>query len=150
MNDLSDLYQTDYHAWVLKTAELLRQGQFEQLNIEALAEELESLGKKECKEIANCFVILLAHLLKWQFQPMHRSNSWRGSIIEQRKQILRQLKFSPSVKPHIPEAILDAYPDAVEIAIDETGLPETVFPVICPYTEEQMLDKTFYPVSVDA
>ena len=146
MSTLSELYQTDFHAWTLKVAELLRQRRFEQLNIDDLAEELEDLGAKERKELANRLVVLLAHLLKWQFQPMHRSSSWRGSIIEQRKQIMRQLTREPSIKPHVPEAIADAYPDAVEVAADETGLPEQIFPPECPYTQEQILDKTYYPV----
>jgi ribosomal protein L29 len=145
MSALSELYKTDFHAWTLKAAELLRQGQFDQLNIEELAEELEDLGDKERKEVGNRLVVLLAHLLKWQFQPNHRSSSWRGSIIEQRKQIARQLKFNPSVKPHFAAAIADAYPDAVDVAADETGLSEQAFPAQCPYTQEQILDKTYYP-----
>jgi hypothetical protein len=145
MSALLELYKTDFRAWTLKAAELLRQHQFDQLNIEELAEELEDLGDKECKEVENRLVVLLAHLLKWQFQPTHRSSSWRGSVIEQRKQILRQLKFSPSVKPHLPAAIADAYPDAVEVAADETGLLEQTFPAQCPYSQEQILDKTYYP-----
>jgi hypothetical protein len=145
MNVLSELYKTDFHAWTLKTAELLRQRQFDQLNIEELAEELEDLGNKERNEVENRLVILLAHLLKWQFQPTQRSSSWRGSINEQRKQILRQLKREPSVKPHVPAAIAEAYPDAAELAADDTGLLESAFPAQCPYSQEQILDKTYYP-----
>jgi len=145
MTVLSELYKTDFHAWALKAAELVRQQKFNELNIEDLAEELESLGKKERNELASHLVILLAYLLKWQFQPTHRSSGWRSRIIEQRKQILRQFKFSPSVKPYLSSAIENAYPDALDIAVDETGLPEQLFPTQCPYTIEQILDKTFYP-----
>lgn len=145
MNTLVNLYHTDFYAWSLKAAELVRACRFDELNLNDLAEELENMGKKEKNEIASRLVILLAHLLKWQFQPAYRSGSWRGSIIEQRKQILRQFKFSPSVKPYFLEAIEDAYPDAVDVAVDETGLPVTVFPTICSYPTEKILDKNFFP-----
>ena len=81
MGALSELYKTDFHAWTLEVAELIRQHRFEELNVEDLAEELDGMGNKERREVANRLVILLAHLLKWQFQPAYRSASWRGSII---------------------------------------------------------------------
>jgi hypothetical protein len=145
MNELAELYKTDFHAWTLKAAELVRQRRFDELNLEDLAEELESMGDKERNEVANRLVVLLAHLLKWQFQPPHRSSSWRSSINEQRQQILRQLKHSPSVKPYLLAATEDAYPDAVELAANDTGLPLPTFPAVCPYPLEQIVDKTYYP-----
>lgn len=145
MNALSELYKNDFHAWALQTAALIRQHKFEELNIEDLAEELASMGKKERAEVANRLVILLAHLLKWQYQPAYRSASWRGSLIEQRKQILRQLQQSPSIKPYFSEATTDAYPDAVDLASRETLLNSDNFPPDCPYSEDQILDYDFYP-----
>lgn len=145
MNAISELYHRDFHAWTLQAAELIRQRKFDQLNIDDLAEELDSMGKKERNEIENRLVILLAHLLQWQFQPAYRSASWRGSITEQRKQIQRQLRFNPSVKPHIPEAITAAYWDAVDLAARETMLDAKIFPPVCPYTREQILHYDFYP-----
>ncbi len=145
MSALSELYKTDFHAWTLKAAELIRQHRFDEVNTDDLAEELDSMGKKECNEIANRLVVLLAHLLKWQFQPAYRSSSWRSSIIEQRKQIQRQIHSSPSVKPYVPEAVEDAYPDAVDIATRETLLSPERFPQTCPYTIDRILDFDFYP-----
>jgi len=88
---------------------------------------------------------LIAHLLKWQFQPVHRSGNWRGSIVEQRKPVTRQMKLSPSLKPFLMDAIQEAYPDAVDIAMKETGLKVSVFPETCHYILEQLLDDEFYP-----
>jgi hypothetical protein len=147
MSALYELYKTDFHAWTLKAAELLRAHRFDELNAEDLAEELDSMGRKERNEVANRLVILLAHLLKWQLQPAYRSSSWRGSIIEQRKQIQRQLQYSPSVRSYIPEAIAEAYPDAVDMAVRETLLESASFPPSCPYSQEQILDYEFYPES---
>ena len=145
MSELESLYKTDFHTWTLTAAALIRQRKFDKINIEDLAEELESMGDKERNEVANRLVVLLAHLMKWQFQPTHRSSSWRGSINEQRKQIFRQLKHSPSVKPYLSTAVEDAYPDAIELAADDTGLPLTIFPSDCPYPLERILDKNYYP-----
>ena len=145
MNALSELYRSDFHAWALRAAEMVRQRKFAELNIEELAEELDSIGRKERTEAANRLVILLANLLQWQFQPAYRSTGWRGSIIEQRKQLLRLLRQSPSVKPYLPEAVLDAYPDALDLAARETLLAAEVFPPSCPYSQEQILDYDFYP-----
>jgi hypothetical protein len=92
-------------------------------------------------------IILIAHLLKWQFQPEQQSNSWRGSIREQRAKLLHLFKHLPSLKRHLAEVSQIAYPDALEIAIDETGLNISVFPTTCPYSAEQLLDKTFYPAA---
>lgn len=145
MNTLSELYKTDFHAWTLKTASLIRRHQFDALNVEELAGELDSMGRKEQNEIANRLVILLAHLLKWQFQPACRSSGWRGSIIEQRKQIERQLRYSPSVRPHVADAVMEAYPDAVDLAVRETLLDSGHFPTLCPYSLEQIMSFDFYP-----
>jgi hypothetical protein len=145
MSALSELYKTDFHAWTLKAAELIRQHRFDEVNTDDLAEELDSMGKKERNEIANRLVVLLGHLLKWQFQPAYRSTSWRSSIIEQRKQIQRQIQSSPSVKPFLPEAVDDAYPDAVDIAVRETLLSPERFPLTCPYSIDRILDFDFYP-----
>ncbi|WP_373507659.1 DUF29 domain-containing protein [Thiocapsa sp.] len=145
MSALSELYKTDFHAWTLKAAELIRQHRFDEVNTDDLAEALDSMGKKERNEIANHLVILLAHLLKWQSQPAYRSMSWRSSIIEQRKQIQRQIQSSPSVKPYVPEAVEDAYPDAVDIAARETLLGRERFPQSCPYEIDEILDYDFYP-----
>jgi hypothetical protein len=145
MGALSELYKTDFHAWTLEVAELIRQHRFAELNVEDLAEELDSMGNQERREVANRLVILLAHLLKWQFQPAYRSASWRGSIIEQRKQIIRQLRDNSSLRAHLSDAVLDAYPDAVDIAARETLLEPLTFPLDCPYGIEQILEDDYYP-----
>jgi len=97
------------------------------------------------RELESRLIILIAHLLKWQFQPNQQSSSWRGSIREQRAKLLHLFKYVPSLKRHVDEVIQAAYPDALELAVDETGLATSIFPITCPYSIEQLLDKTFYP-----
>ncbi len=139
------LYEQDFYGWIQYHLDLLRQGRLAELHIDRLIEELEGMAKRDRHELVSHFIILIAHLLKWQYQPEHRSGSWRGSVIEQRKQITRQLKLSPSLRPYLGDALQEAYPDAVDIASDETGLRSSIFPDGCEYTVEQLLSKEFYP-----
>jgi len=88
---------------------------------------------------------LLAHLLKWQYQPTYRGPSWEVTISNQRSALSRHMKDNPSLKPKVPEAIEDAYPDARRTAYAETGLPEDTFSAVCPWTFEQMMDTNFWP-----
>ena len=89
--------------------------------------------------------VLLQHLLKWQFQPSKRTNSWKASIVEQRMRIGRLVAESPSLKSYPTVHLSGSFVIARGAAIDETGLPESVFPETCPYTIEQILDPAFLP-----
>ncbi len=153
MSGLSELYTKDYTAWAKRTAELIRAGEFAQLDIAHLLEELEGMGAGERNELENRLIVLLAHLLKWQYQYRQLSDrwrefdgrSWRQTIIEQRARLARRLRKSPGLKALLEEVIEEVYPDAVALAADESGLRTAAFPESCPYAKEQILDKTFYP-----
>jgi hypothetical protein len=146
-------YKQDFHAWTQHQIDSLRQKNFSQLDIDHLIEELEDMAGRDKDELVSRLVILIAHLLKWQYQHHELKqryhnwygSSWRGSIIEQRVQIERQLRKKPGLKPFLEEAIAEAYPDAVKIASKETSIAKTAFPVICPYTIAQLFDEEFYP-----
>jgi hypothetical protein len=147
------LYENDFNAWIAQQIFLLKAGKTNEIDTEHLIEELEDMGKSHLRELENRFIVLIAHLLKWQYQYQQLQDqwktftggSWRGSIVEQRTKTAKLLKQNPSLKKELNHAIATAYPDALEIAIDETGLPESCFPKTCPYLVEQLLDKQFYP-----
>ncbi len=149
----SNLYEQDFNAWINAQIHLLKQGKISELDVTHLITELEDMGKSQRRELESRFMILLAHLLKWQFQlnqlnsqfKEFEGKSWRKTIIEQRAQILYLLDDMPSLKRELETAILKVYPQAVLFAVEETGLKKTVFPENCPYTTEQLLDKQFYP-----
>lgn len=145
MNNLTNVYHQDFCLWISRNVELLRKGRLSEIDIHNIAEELEDMGKNQQRELVNRLRMLFAHLLKWQFQPDRRSDSWKGTIIEQRNQIKQLLKISPSLKHQLDEKLADAYSDAIEYAALETGIPESDLLKICPYSSEQVLDKTFYP-----
>lgn len=142
---MASLYETDYHRWTEKTAELLRSGRVQDVNLSEVAEEIESLGNSERRALTNHLVVLITHILKWEHQPSQRSGSWRGSIREQQRRIVLLVGKMPSLAPLLPGSITDAYPIAVAVASAETHIEEDSFPAICPYTWEQLRDYTPAP-----
>lgn len=138
-------YETDYYAWTVEQADLLRNKRVGEVDIEHLIEELESMGASEKRELLNRLKVLLAHLLKWQYQPEYRGRSWVNTVREQRRMIPVHLKQNPSLKGKLVEFMLDGYELGRGVAADETGLPENTFPPECPWSFEQMLDHTFFP-----
>jgi len=117
---LIDLYETDFYAWTQKQVELLRQRDLNNLDIDNLIEEIESLGKQEKRELVNRLGVLIGHLLKWEYQPNKRSKNWVRTIREQRRKITDLLQENPSLKSYLDEAIKKAYLDGVDLAVDET------------------------------
>ena len=140
-------YDQDYYLWFADQARLLRAGIWQQIDVEHLAEELEDMGKRGKRALRSPTVVLLAHLLKYRFQPEQRTPSWRGTIREQRKQLDALLSDSPSLKPRLTEQLEDSYVSAKLLAAGETGLSDTAFPERCPFSVEQMLDEGYWPES---
>ena len=138
-------YDEDFYAWTVEQARLLRAGEVSALDTENLAEEIESMGKSDRRELRSRLTVLVSHLLKWQFQPEQRSSSWSGTIREQRRQIELVLADSPSLRPAVAEALAQAYAEAREDAAEETGLGQGAFPAECPFTAEQVLAHGFLP-----
>lgn len=138
-------YETDFYAWTQAQATLLRSQQWHQLDLPNLIEEVESLGKQQRQELRNRLSVLIGHLLKWDYQPQHRSRSWLATLRVQRRDTLQLLKDNPSLKPYLEDALAEAYENARDLAMGETDLPEQTFPSSCPYTLTQILDDHFYP-----
>lgn len=141
----TDLYETDFYAWTQEQAELLRTGQWEQIDRSNLIEEIESLGRQQRQELRNRLSILIGHLLKWQYQPQQRSRSWLATIRVQRRDIARLLRENPSLKPDLELAVAEAYENGRDLAMGETDLPEQQFPTVCPYSLAELLADDFYP-----
>jgi hypothetical protein len=145
MSAKSTLYDRDFYAWSQQQAALLRAGELQRADIEHIAEEIESMGKTEKRELISRLTVLVLHLLKWRFQPAKRAASWEASVKVQRNRLMDHLDDNPSLKPLAPSALATAYRDAVIEAIAETGLPEPTFPEVCPWTFEQVLNAKFWP-----
>ena len=139
-------YEEDFYLWLLGQAELLRQGRVQDLDLENLAEEVESIGRSDKREVCNRLVTLMAHLLKYDYQSEKRTRSWRATIREQRRQLELLFQDSPSLKKTFAPTILsDGFHEAKLEADDETGLGFDTFPETCPHGLEQLLDDDFFP-----
>ncbi|CDH47658.1 DUF29 domain-containing protein [Candidatus Contendibacter odensensis] len=135
-------YETDFYQWTQQQAALLRQGEFNRvdLDFENIAEEIESMGRREKHSIRSYLFNIVMHLLKWHYQPERRGNSWKLSIFNGRHQMFGLLEESPSLKPQLETLLAKEYPQARKVAALETGLPLATFPKQCPFTLDQITD----------
>jgi len=140
-----DLYERDFYAWTQEQSALINQGRWADLDIPNLIEGIESLGRQQRSKLRNRLSVLLAHLLKWEYQPAKRSRSWRNTIRIQRLEITDLMTDSPSLKPYLQAAISKAYAGAAIAAAEKTGLPESTFSAEVNYTAQQILDDSFFP-----
>lgn len=140
-------YETDVVAWAKEQAALIRAGRFDQLDLTHIAEEIEDVGRSEQRELASRMAVLLAHILKWKFQPQKRSVSWTLTIKEQRRLLVRRIQKTPSLSPMLvdPEWIDEIWVDAKALAEKETGLDIGTYPQVCPWVMTQVLAEDWLP-----
>ncbi|MEH2120376.1 DUF29 domain-containing protein [Nostoc sp.] len=146
---MSATYKADFNLWIEQTAQLLRSHRWHEIDVEHLIEEVESLGKSERRGIASQLTRLLLHLLKWQYQPQRRSDSWLDSITDSRTQIELTILDSPSLKSYPTEQLEESYQRARRQAAKQTGIFLSMFPVECPYSLELVLDEDWLPEASD-
>jgi hypothetical protein len=139
------LYDTDFYRWTQTMTAALRQGRWQELDPDNLAEEIESLGRSDKRALKHRLELLLMHLLKWHYQPEKRSNSWQATIVEQRLRIIDLLNDSPSLKPYLEAEYANGYINACKLAAAETGLNATVFPDQCPFDLKTIMREGFLP-----
>ncbi|TRW98989.1 DUF29 domain-containing protein [Candidatus Methylobacter oryzae] len=138
-------YDKDFYGWTQEQAALLRAGRLNDLDIENLIEEVETMGRSEKRALESRLSVLLLHMLKWHYQPSRRGNSWRYTIIEQRLKFQKVLSQNPGLKPEINAIVADAYEYAALKATHETGLRPDIFPQHCPWNLEQISDSEYFP-----
>ena len=143
--DRSGLYDEDFFEWTRVNGELLRAGRFEQADIEHIAEEIEDMGKRNLHEMNSRVRVLLSHLLKWKLQPEKKSRSWERTIASQRTELGQLLEDNPSLRVSIQPKLRYIYQKSVQLAVLDTGLPNSHFPSECPFTVDQILDPEFLP-----
>ena len=139
------LYERDFYAWSHGQAALLRAGKAAEADLANIAEELESMGKTEKRELISRLTILLLHLVKWRFQPMMRGRSWRLSIEGHRLDIRDLLEDNPSLRPIFAKSIGHAWRRALIEAEKETGLERASFPAECPWDADSILNDHYWP-----
>jgi Domain of unknown function DUF29 len=141
-------YERDFYAWTVEQARALRTRRPEKLDWENLAEEIESLGRSDRRQVRSRLEVILMHLLKWQLQIEHRSISWKTTINSQRYKLELVLADSPSLRRQVPVLLVEAYPRARRSAAAEMDLIPAAarkLPETSPFTVEQVLDEEFFP-----
>ena len=138
-------YEEDFYAWTVEQSRLLRSGELSAIDAVNIAEEIESMGRSDRRELKSRLIVLLMHLSKWRHQPAARSRSWSATIDEQRLQIEGVLAESLSLRPMLAAMLPEAYAIARARAIAETGLADAVFPEACPFGQDEVLSRTFLP-----
>ncbi|TVQ06992.1 MAG: DUF29 domain-containing protein [Leptolyngbya sp. DLM2.Bin27] len=133
------VYSTDFSDWTRQTAQLLREHRWHEIDLANLIDEVEDLGKSERRAIASQLTRLLLHLLKWQYQPQRRPDSWLDSITDARTQIDLAIQDSPSLRSYPAEQLEDCYCRARRQAATQTKLDISTFPETCQYLLDLVL-----------
>lgn len=139
------MYETDFYAWATEQAALLRAGRLSEADIANIAEEIESMGRSEKRELVSRLAVLLMHLLTWRYQPALRSTSWRLTMEGQRIELEQHLSDNPSLTSRWDEATTSAYRRARIEAAKEAELAVETFPVSCPWHSGDIIDNGFWP-----
>ena len=125
---LPSLYHEDETAWLEAMARLVAERRLAEMDFDHLGEYLSDMARRDRREVYSRLVVLLTHLLKWEYQPEKRSGSGRGTILEQRRK-LRLLLESGVLRSHAIASLAVTYQEAREQAAAETGLPLETFPI---------------------
>jgi hypothetical protein len=135
---LATLYTEDETAWLEAMADAARRRDLAALDLDHLSEYLTDMALRDRREVKSRLVVLLTHLLKWEYQKDRRSRGWRTTVLHQRNE-LADLAGGGVLRAHAEAVLPDAYDRAAELATSETDLPRTTFPDVCPYTIEELL-----------
>ncbi|MDJ1173464.1 DUF29 domain-containing protein [Roseofilum capinflatum] len=147
-SNLSELYKEDFYLWVQTTAQLLKERQLDRIDFESVIEEVESMGKREKKELKSRLTTLIEHLLKieyWESEKANNARGWRQTIVEQRRQIQYLLEESPSLKVLLIEVWTQCYGNARQDIIRKYELDPELFPVDPKLTVDNLLDEDYIP-----
>lgn len=145
MDDLKQLYELDDAQWLEETVNLLKKHQFQQLDLDNLIEELEDLGREKKNAVASLSEQIIRHLLLlqyWTREAEYNSVHWQEEIYNSRTQLRR--KITTNLRNYLEKELNSIYQDAlgfVKIKI----VNSVVFPPDCPYSLEQLLDRSWLP-----
>ncbi|MBN9026351.1 DUF29 domain-containing protein [Kaistia sp. MMO-174] len=138
-------YEDDVYLWLYEQIELLRQKRIQEVDLPNLIEELEDMGSEKLHALESAYRLLLAHLLKWKYQPQKRSSSWEITIGRERDNIDARERESRTLAAQAKSIVETVYRRSVREAATETGLPRESFPTECPWTLDQLRDEDFLP-----
>lgn len=144
ITDLKQLYELDDYQWWQETIKLLKNQQFEALDLDNLIEELEELGKEKKNAVVSLLEQIIRHLLLlqyWQNQTDYNTVHWQGEIYTFRVQLRR--KLTTNLRNYLNSELNSIYQDALGFVKIKTQ-NSVNFPSECPYSLEDLLDISFY------
>jgi len=112
-------YEEDFYAWTVEQAKLLRSGKFSKIDALNVAEEIESVGRRDRRDLIERLENLIVELLKWRSEPGARCGNWRSAILQQRFEIDQIVDDSPSLREFAIERLGEAYSGARERVVEE-------------------------------
>ena len=123
------LYERDLDLWLEMVIVQLKAGDFHNLDVENLIEELEGLSGSNKREIESRLIRLIEHILKRCYVNMPDCyRGWEVTIINQRDKLRRLLRQSPSLKRHFLQSFDESFDTALELVrteYDQTNFPDT-------------------------
>ena len=146
-------YESDFYGWTQEQAAKLRSLLTERsnldLDIEHIAEEIDSLGRSNYHQLVSRLEEIAIHLLKLHFSThLDCENVWKSSVRGHRPRIAKLLRESPSLKPRLNDAMADGYADALRHFSDEKlielCMPEYL-PDTSPFLVEQIIQDEWWP-----
>ena len=138
VKNLPSLYEQDETAWLDQMAILAAQRCVDEIDYEHLSEYLTDMAERDKRAVISRLTVLLIHVLKWQYQPERRTNSWRSTIRTQQDKLKKLLK-SGMLRRHADAGLDETYQEAVVLASVETELPASAFPAKCFLSLDDML-----------
>jgi hypothetical protein len=145
VNDLKQLYDIDDAQWLEETVWLLKKHQFQQLDLDNLIEELEDLGREKKNTVASLLEQIIRHLLLlqyWTTEAEYNTIHWQEEIYHFRTQLGR--KITANLRHYLEKELNSIYQDALGFVKIKT-INSVVFPLDCPYSLEQLLDRSWLP-----
>lgn len=135
---LAALYEQDETAWLDAMAALAAARRFADMDFAHLGEYLADMARRDRREVSSRLVVLLAHVLKWEYQPDQRARSWHLTILEQQNELEADVAGGV-LRTHAIDDLARVYSKAIRLAAAETGLHASAFPAACPYSLDQLL-----------
>jgi hypothetical protein len=138
------LYDSDFALWIEATVQQLRAKNTENLDWENLIEEIESLGKRDKRELKSRLTTLFEHALKRCYVPLPDCyRGWEVTISRTQQALNQILLDSPSLRNYLLAVLNECYQNALTNVCKEY---DTQFPDHSPFSAdvEHLLKEDFY------
>ncbi|WP_257291937.1 DUF29 domain-containing protein [Endozoicomonas sp. ONNA1] len=160
----NNLYERDFTQWLSQQRELLASKRFDELDLDNLLEALEYEVGSEIGRLESYLERLIKHLLKYSYQKQvlqdpwvdYMLSGWSDSIDDSRIQINRFINKKPSLQTTLEAMLEEVYSDSKKNAIiemnkfartDNQRLDNNSFPNKCPWSFEQIMIVSWYPLN---